>query len=139
MSDDDTNIDSYEGTIDDQLLDEPEIVTEIEPTSEPIDSEGVKGLKAAVARVEQNMAVRGTLRVHHQVRDIDMPCDGFHALSLLQHFAGKSQNPGLQFISPFRSNAENGWTVLDYDAVVAITWIPDVEITKDTRVAFDPA
>ena len=92
-----------------------------------------------VARFERNLAIRGTLRIHHINRDINVPCDGFHALAVIEHFAAHTPNgASLDDVSPLTSDAECGWTVLDYDGVVGMTWIAELEVLRSTRVAFDP-
>lgn len=107
--------------------------------TEPVEPPPPAG-RASRARemVATNLTQRGTLRVHHHQRDIDVPCDGFHALTVLRHFADRGEDTLLRPVSPLSCPAGNGWTSLSYDGVIGITWLPGVDTLAPTRITFDP-
>lgn len=77
----------------------------------------------------------GTLVLHAALRDISLTVDGDAALRAIAIFAGQPEYRDV--LTPEFSSAVNGWSGIDFDQLVAVTWLPN-GCRQPGRVTLDP-
>jgi hypothetical protein len=139
--------DGADETASDVEADVPDVpdVPDDAATDEPMIAESPIGMGYGGAepydgwsRTRWNKNIAGVLVVHHQSRDVTVRADGDAALRVLALFARGGARRHLDHLSATTSSAECGWTALDLNGVIGVTWVPGGHVSVHERFVFDP-